>query len=106
MKVAVEPLGASFDIEPDETIIQAAWRAGYTWPTICNGQGNCKVCVTLVLDGLENLLPIEAYEEEGLAQVRDTLPNGGEGWRLACQARVRGDIRVKKIGVKPEEARS
>ena len=98
--IQVEPSGARFDIQADETIIQAAWRNGYTWPTICNGQGTCKTCVFLTLEGEENLSAVEAWEESGLQTIAESLPDRGQGWRLACQAKVCGDIRLRKIGVR------
>lgn len=105
--VQVQPSGAEFDINADETIIEAAWRNGYTWPTICNGKGTCKTCVFLILEGEEHLSPVESWESEGLQMIADSLPNGGRGWRLACQARTtcqagaEGNIRLRKIGVRP-----
>jgi 2Fe-2S ferredoxin len=100
MIVEVEPSGATFEILDGETIIEAAWRNGYTWPTICNGQGTCKTCVFLTLDGEENLLAIEPWEASGLETIADSLPDRGQSWRLACQAKVSGDIRLRKIGVR------
>jgi len=104
VKIAVEPSGAVFDIHDDETVIQAAWRNGYTWPTICGGAGTCKTCVFLTLEGAENLRPIEPWEDEGLRSIAATLPaNRGQGWRLACQAKVSGDIRLRKAGVRRQQ---
>jgi len=98
--IQVEPTGVSFETKEDETIMAAAIRNGYTWPTICGGQGTCKTCVFLTLEGKGNLAEIEPWEAQALESVIDTLPNQGQGWRLACQARAIGDVRVKKIGVR------
>jgi 2Fe-2S ferredoxin len=100
VKVAVEPAGVEFDIAAGETIIQAAWRNGYTWPTICEGAGTCKTCVFLTLDGAEHLLPVEPWEESGLRSISASLPENGRGWRLACQAKTQGDVRLRKAGVR------
>ncbi len=97
--IRVEPSGATFDIRAEETVIEAAWRNGYTWPTLCNGQGTCRTCVFMTLDGEQNLSTIEAWEDAGLQTIADSLPGEGRGWRLACQAKVRGDVRLRKIGV-------
>lgn len=78
----------------------AAIRNGNTWPTICGGQGTCKTCVFLTLEGKGNLTEIEPWEAQALESIIDTLPNRGQGWRLACQAKAIGDVRVKKIGVR------
>jgi 2Fe-2S ferredoxin len=99
-RITVVPSGLAFDARPQETIIQAAWRNGYFWPTICKGHGTCKTCVFTVEGGGENLSSIEAWERESLDVIGPTLPRAGVGSRLACQARVSGDIRVRKIGVR------
>ena len=79
----------------------AALRQGYSWPTICGGSGTCKTCVFQTLDGAANLLPAQRYEQESLDAIASTLPNGGEGWRLACQAQATGDVTLRKVGVRP-----
>ena len=107
--IRVEPSGAAFEVEEGETIMAAALRSGFTWPTICGGQGNCKTCVFLILEGDEHLAAAEPWEQEGLQSIAHTLPNGGKGFRLACQAKLLGkhggrepgDVRLKKIGVRP-----
>lgn len=82
----------------------AAIRNGFTWPTICGGVGSCKTCVFLILEGEENLTAIEPYEQQGLQSIAGTLPNGGEGWRLGCQAQLKaemtGDVKLRKGGVR------
>ena len=42
--VRIEPLGATFDVTPEETMLVAAWRLGYPWPSRCWGQAECMVC--------------------------------------------------------------
>jgi 2Fe-2S ferredoxin len=98
--IQVEPTGVSFETKEDETIMAAAIRNGYTWPTICGGQGTCKTCVFLTLEGESNLAGIEPWEEKALESIIDSLPNRGLGWRLACQAKATGDVRLRKIGVR------
>ena len=97
----VAPSGVSFEIDENETIMAAAIRNGLTWPTICGGQGTCKTCVFLTLEGDENLAEIRDYEKEALATIAESLTDQGKGWRLACQATVTGDVRLRKIGVRP-----
>ena len=99
--IRVEPSGVSFEIDENETIMAAAIRNGLTWPTICGGQGTCKTCVFLTLEGDENLAEIRDYEKEALATIAESLTDQGKGWRLACQATVTGDVRLRKIGVRP-----
>ena len=98
--IQVEPTGVSFEANEDETIMAAAIRNGYTWPTICGGQGTCKTCVFLTLEGKSNLVEIEPWEEQALDSIIHTLPKRGQGWRLACQAKATGNVRLRKIGVR------
>lgn len=98
--IQVEPTGISFETNDDETIMAAAIRNGYTWPTNCGGQGTCKTCVFMILEGEDNLTEIEPWEATALDSVIDVLPNAEKGWRLACQAKATGDVRLKKIGVR------
>ena len=45
----------------------SAIRNGYSWPTICGGQGTCKTCVFSTLEGGSNLARIGSWEEQALA---------------------------------------
>ncbi len=104
MKIDVEPSRVSFEIHADETVMAGALRNGYSWPTICGGQGSCGTCVALILAGQERLSPMQAREEMSLRVVASTLPStlpgSGQCWRLACQTKVSGDVRLRKIGVR------
>lgn len=98
--IHVKPSGVSFEAEADETIMAAAIRQGFSWPTICGGQGTCKTCVCLILEGKSNLIDIDVFEREALASIAETLPDQGEGWRLACQTKATGEVTLRKIGVR------
>lgn len=99
--VHVEPVGVDLELQPGETIIEAAWRLGYHWPTICYGQANCTMCHVEVLSGAEHLSPVEEDEHEAL---QHRLPGSGRRdltqVRLACRARANGDATVRKKGVR------
>jgi ferredoxin, 2Fe-2S len=99
--VRVEPLGIDLEVGERETVMEAAERAGYRWPTTCYGDGTCSVCWMEILQGEDNLSAMEAAEEEGLANF------SGRRFikapvRLACQVTCRGDAVVKKKGVVAE----
>ena len=100
--VHVEPIGIDLELLPGETIIEAAWRYGYHWPTVCYGQAECTVCHVEVQSGAEHLTPVEDKEREALDQ---RLPGVGRRdltrIRLVCQARATGDVTVHKAGVRP-----
>jgi 2Fe-2S ferredoxin len=101
-RIEVRPSGIELDASQDEPVMMAAQRAGYSWPTVCHGQGECHACFVTVLAGAENLSPVQAFEAEGVAQVAASAV-AGQAVRLACQARVRGDVVVFKRGVRRRE---
>ena len=98
-EVYVEPGGAHFDVRPGESFIQAAWRAGYQWPTTCWGQAECGACAMEIVEGKELLSAAEPLEA---ARLRSLPLRNGAGRRLACQARlaVVGTVTVRKPGVR------
>jgi 2Fe-2S ferredoxin len=98
-RVRVEPLGVVFELRRGETLMGAAQRAGYYWPTICKGNAQCNRCVVRVIDGA-GLLPYSTVELTGLRQVRWRTEPEDHAERLACQLRVTGDAVVDKRGVR------
>ena len=105
--VVVQPLGAKIEIGARETLIQAAWRQGYSWPTVCRGNGQCGQCWVAIEAGIEFAGSPGPLEQETL---RTTLPNSRTRGtlRLACQLRLDGDVVVRRSGValaglRPEE---
>jgi ferredoxin len=52
--------------------------------------------------GVAHLDPMGRGEQKTLAEDRDPKMLAGGTLRLACQARVRGDVTVIKRGVRPE----
>ncbi|OHV30936.1 ferredoxin [Pseudofrankia sp. EUN1h] len=100
----VDPVGADLELEPGETIIEAAWRLGYHWPTTCYGQATCTVCHLEVLAGDEHLTPADEEERHAL---ENRLPGADRRdlarLRLACRARATGDVTVRKKGVRRQE---
>jgi ferredoxin, 2Fe-2S len=104
--VHVEPIGIDLELQPGETIIEAAWRHGYRWPTVCYGQADCTVCHVEVRSGEEHLTPVDDEERDALEQ---RLPGAGgrdlTRIRLACRAQATGDVTVYKPGVRPPPVR-
>ena len=101
-KVTIQPLDVEIEVPIGSTIMDAAQREGYYWPTTCGGEGRCTSCACLVVRGVEQLSPRGRSEERVLIEERGRrvleLPI-----RLACQARVTGDgiVEVEKPGVRP-----
>lgn len=99
-KVTVLPLGITIEADDGQTIMDAARAAGYYWPTTCAGKGECTTCAGLIERGIENLSPMGRYESSNLVRQRGRL-SLQSSIRLCCQARVHGDVEVRKPGVKP-----
>jgi len=98
-KVTVRPLDIEFDAPEGETIMSAAQAAGYYWPTTCGGEGRCTTCLCVVVAGMECLSPRGRSESKVLAEERGPAVLQ-QPLRLACQARVYGDVEVEKPGVR------
>lgn len=103
--VHVEPSGCDLELEPGETIIEAAWRLGYHWPTVCFGQATCTVCHVEVLSGEDNLTPASDEEQDA---IQHRLPGAHRRdltqLRLACRTGATGDASVRKNGVRHRDA--
>lgn len=92
----IEPSGLEIRVGPDESLMAAAQRQGYRWPTLCNGVGECTICFVKMRAGVENVAAAEAAETDRLHECGRTDPD----IRLACQLRLRGPITVFKRGLR------
>jgi ferredoxin len=54
----------------------------------CNGYGQCGTCLVEVVDGMDNLSPRTAAEN-------DKLKKRPESYRLACQTVILGNATIK-----------
>ena len=89
MRVTFIPLGSTTDTLDNETVLDAARRAGAPLGNSCGGTGICARCRVRVLEGADRLSPPTSIE----ARVsRDRGLAADE--RLACQAVVEGDCSV------------
>jgi ferredoxin, 2Fe-2S len=101
-RIRVEPLGVTFELEAGETLMAAATRAGYVWPTICKGSAQCNRCYVTVQDG-SGLGARGPVELAALHNVRWRGRDPDEAERLACCLTADGgaDAVVQKRGVRP-----
>ncbi len=87
------------DVSSGGTLISALQSQGVFLPSACGGKGACGQCKCQVLDGGGEILPTESVHFSR-KQVKDN-------WRLGCQVKVKGDIKVKVpesvLGVKEWE---
>ena len=101
-RVRVEPGGFEFVAPHNETVLDAANAAGYYWPVGCNRNGECTNCAMLVISGLGRLSAMGRFERANLIRQRGPRSIEDPRLRLACQARVLGDVIVEKTGVCPD----
>lgn len=81
--------------------MDAVCARGYFWPVGCAKNGECTNCAMDVISGIGRLSPMGRYERQNLLRQRGSRAIEDPRLRLACQARVEGDIVVYKRGVTP-----
>jgi 2Fe-2S ferredoxin len=96
VKVRVMPLDVEIEVATGETLLQAAQRAGFSWPSLCGGNATCLTCFVKIETGLDAASVQSAWERERL----DLAGRRGPEFRLACQLAVAGPMRVIKRGLK------
>ena len=98
-KVTVRPLEIVLDVSDGDTIMGAAQKEGYYWPTTCGGEGRCTTCACVVVEGMDHLSERGRFEAKVLTEERGPAVLQSP-IRLACQAHVYGDVVVEKTGVR------
>lgn len=81
--------GVNTQVRPGTTLLEAAEAAGVDVRHYCGGNCSCGSCRVEVRGGAKNLSRREGTEEMVLGT--DRIRNGD---RLACQARVSGDVEI------------
>jgi len=83
------------DCSDGESLFEAARRAGIAISTACIGKANCGLCRVKILEGEDQLSPLNAAERKHLGNVYFITKQ-----RLSCQARLVGSG-VVKVEVPP-----
>jgi uncharacterized 2Fe-2S/4Fe-4S cluster protein (DUF4445 family) len=91
--VRFEPSGETVEVAHGTTLRAAALRAGAPSISPCGGLGTCGRCAVSVSGNLEDPRP-----DERILLTPEAL---GRGTRLACRARVHGDVTVRPLRVVP-----
>ena len=94
-KVIFQPSGRRGDIPGGTTVLEAARELGVEIESVCGGERNCGKCRVRLEKGLH--LPPFIEEEKNFINDEERA----EGYRLACAARIRGDVLI----FVPEESR-
>jgi 2Fe-2S ferredoxin len=101
-RITIQPLDRVIEAAEGATIMEAAHEHGLYWPTTCGGEGICTSCACTVENGEANLEPIGRGELKTLSEEMGEATVRARRLRLACQARVWGDVTVTKRGVRSE----
>ena len=100
LNVHVQPCGVDVEVGEGQSVMAAAEGQGIFWPTVCHGLAECHTCFFEVMEGAEHLEPPDGLEEVALQRFAGRSWYEGKVIRLACQARVRGSVVVRKLGVR------
>lgn len=100
--VHIDGSDVDIDVNPGESVAEAAWRQGYDWPTKCWGQLECMQCFVRIKpgDGEVNIVPAD---EEEIIAMRTLFPPRLRSpmVRLGCRVQVCGDgVVLEKKGVR------
>jgi 2Fe-2S ferredoxin len=87
MQVTFLPDNKSIQIRPGVTILDASRKVKVLIRTRCGGKAACLMCKVIVKDQ-SGLAPMNQNERLKLGGLQE------QGYRLACQAKVTGDVTV------------
>jgi class 3 adenylate cyclase/hemoglobin-like flavoprotein len=86
--------------QPGQTLLAASLAAGVPHVHECGGNARCSTCRVLVIEGARNLSPRESQELKLAKRLgfQDDI-------RLACQAKVNGPVRARRLILDADDAR-
>lgn len=91
--VRIEFNGRSVAVPRGKPLLAGLVRAGARPFRLCGGRGLCSTCRVVIEEGADRLSPMGAGERVSL---RGHL-SFSRRVRLACQARVEGNVRVRSV---------
>jgi adenylate cyclase len=86
------PDDCTIEISDAQSILEASLAAGVPIAHACGGQARCSTCRVMVLEGMEHC-SARAPKEEDLSHHLGF----GCSVRLACQTRVHGPVRLRRL---------
>ncbi len=98
--VTVLPLGLELEVTEGQTVMAAAHEAGYVWPTECEANASCGLCVSIIREGAENC---GAMTDAARETLESPMGMDDPARRLACRLTVTGPVTLTKRGVRPTE---
>lgn len=88
-------------VEEDDlslSLLEISLRHGIPHTHACGGNARCSTCRVMVMEDEDQLTPRNELEQR-LADEKGLEPN----IRLACQARVKGDVKVRRLVLDPRD---
>ena len=85
--VRCEPSGREAVVVHESNLMDAIHQTGLGLGQSCDGIALCGFCRVQILDGMENLSPVESEERSLLASM-----HAGDDERMACCVTVRGNV--------------
>jgi len=86
IKARIRPSGREFPIDPASTLLENLQKQGLFVDSVCGGKGTCGKCRVRFIKGAP---PPSESDNRHLSEKQIE-----EGWRLACQAKVAGEIEL------------
>ena len=83
------------EVADGEDLLEASRRVDAPVQTLCNGIAACIQCRVKIVEGGENLSAPESLEKDRIGNIFHIT-----GERMACQARVSGDVVVEIMPVR------
>lgn len=92
------PDGMHLSTTSDLTILQTSLRAGIAHTHVCGGNARCSTCRVVVLEGLAHCRPRNEREQAMAERL-----GFSENIRLACQTRVTGRVKIRRLVLDEED---
>ncbi|EEE35781.1 adenylate cyclase protein [Rhodobacteraceae bacterium KLH11] len=90
--------GLTVDAAPGKTLLDVSRDNRIDHLSVCGGRARCSTCRVLVMSEQDGLSPVGPAERKLLDKI-----NAEPNMRLACQARVQGDVNIRPI-IQPKRA--
>lgn len=91
-KIVCLPDKREFEAGRGKTILEGALLAGIPHAHACGGNAKCSTCRVWILDGLE-----QCEDRNEAERALSTSLGFGPEVRLACQTRLRGDVKLRRL---------
>jgi propane monooxygenase reductase subunit len=92
-RVRLSPVDVEFEVEPDETVLNAAFRQGIALPHGCK-EGQCSACKCILTEGEVDMLRYSTFA------LNDSEKESGH--ILLCRSRIYSDVEVELLNYDEE----